>query len=58
MKEAKSLFIASLLLTIKNNFLKGYLCVKTSIMGKPVVGFSDSGQLDRQKGSKADRHEV
>ena len=43
MKEAKSPLITRLLLTIKNNFSEGYTCVKTSTMGKPVVGFSDSG---------------
>ena len=43
MKESKSLFIACLLLTIKNNFFGGYLCSKTSTTGKTVVGFPDSG---------------
>ena len=58
MKEIKSPLIASLLLTIKNNFSEGYSCLKTSTMGKTVVGFSDSGQLDRPKGAKVDRHKV
>ena len=43
MKEAKSPLIASLLLTIKNNFSEGYLCSETSTMGKPAAGFPDGG---------------
>ena len=58
MKETKSPLIASLLLTIKNNFSEGYLCSETSTMGKPVVGFPDSGQLGYPKGAKTDRLEV
>ena len=43
MKETKSPLIASLLLTIKNNFSERYSYVKMPTTGKTVVGFPDSG---------------